>query len=98
MARGQINGMPLELGVRAIQRQTFGIHLQHSSVGGQRQGGRAMQTLADVVGHQLLDRPPLLLGSLFHLLDQVIREIKRGLHRSPAQQTNLLACWAVKFE
>jgi hypothetical protein len=57
-----------------------------------------MQTLADVVGHQLLDRPPLLQGPLFHLLDQVIREIKRGLHRSPAWETSLLACWAVMFE
>ena len=57
-----------------------------------------MQTLADVVGHQLLDQPPLLQGRLFHLLDQVIREIKRGLHRSPAWETSLLACWAVTFE
>jgi hypothetical protein len=51
------------------------------------------QTLADAVGHQLLDQPPLLQGPLFHLLDQVIREIKRGLHRSPAWETSLLACW-----
>jgi hypothetical protein len=74
--------MPLELGVRAKQRQTFGIHLQHSAVGGQRQGGRAMQTLADVVGHQRLDRTPLLQGPLFYLLHQVNREIKRGFHRT----------------
>jgi hypothetical protein len=41
-----------------------------------------MQTLADVVGHQRLDRTPLLQGTVFHLLHQVIREVKRGFHRA----------------
>jgi hypothetical protein len=39
-----------------------------------------MQTLADVVGHQLLDRPPLLQGPLLHLLHQVIGEVECRLH------------------
>jgi uncharacterized protein YigA (DUF484 family) len=76
----QFASEPFALGVRAIQRQTFLVHLQRSAVGGERQGGWAMQTLADVVGHQRFDRTTLLQGPLFHLLHQVIRKVQRCFH------------------
>jgi hypothetical protein len=51
-----------------------------------------MQALADVVGHQLLDRAPLLQGALLHLLHEVIGEVERRLH-DLASSTRKPAYW-----